>query len=89
MNLSNRSPWTPFKQKIVRLWSYDVGSDIPFGYWGNLAWEIGMICSSSNVKKMILKPLLRPFVIVLSYLELHGHNRKGNGLLLLARKIAL
>lgn len=63
-----------------------ISTKFTFGYWGELAWKIGMICSSLHLTRLMLKPLLKPFVILLSYLELHSYNCQGNGILLVARK---
>ena len=53
-----------------------------FGLFGKLAWELDKLTDKNKYMKIILMPLLK----FLCYLDLYINIKKGNGLLVLARK---
>lgn len=71
-------------KKLVISTSFEIiKAQNTFGFFGKLAWEIDMIIH----KKIILKILLVPFLRILAHLELFFEDEKGNGMIILARKL--
>ncbi|MBW6516591.1 MAG: class I SAM-dependent methyltransferase [Candidatus Cloacimonetes bacterium] len=64
-----------------------------YGFWGNIAWHLGMKIPLSEFKCLlrILLPfyllLVYPFVLVMMVLDYNSKNRKGKGMVVVARGI--
>lgn len=81
-------------QKLTRAGFSDISAQFTYGFWGSLSWKISMkapiVMLNASKAFFIILPfyylILYPFAYLFNWLDVMTNNKKGTGLMVIARK---